>query len=114
MPKLVAVYASTHGQKVWRRPANYLFAAKEAVAPIVLAEIGHVGSWMPIAFIQQAGRYVPSAMMCPMPEHNLFIGPEGQWLAVTCPPRCGAIRSGCFGPKVQSKWLCVLTKTVGS
>jgi SapC len=80
MPKLVAVSRDTHAQKVWQRPANYLFAAKEPLAPIVLAEVVHVGSWMPIAFIQQAGRYVPTAMMCPMPGHNLFVGPDGQWL----------------------------------
>jgi len=47
---------------------------------IVLAEAVHVGSWMPIAFMQQAGRYVPMAMMCPMPGHNLFVAPDGQWL----------------------------------
>ena len=46
----------------------------------MLAEVGQVGSWMPIAFIEQAGRFVPMAMMCPMPEHNLFVGPDGQWL----------------------------------
>jgi SapC len=80
MPKLVAVSRDTHAQKVWQRPANYLFAAKEPLVPIVLAEVMHVGSWMPITFIQRAGRYVPTAMMCPMPEHNLFIGPDGQWL----------------------------------
>jgi SapC len=80
MTKLVAVSMSTHGQKVWRRPASYQFAAKEPLVPIVLAEIVHVGSWMPITFIEQAGRYIPMAMMSPMPGHNLFVGPDGQWL----------------------------------
>ena len=65
--KLVAVSKNTHGQKVWRRPANYQFAAKDAVTPIVLAEVVHVGAWMPIVFMEQAGRYVPMAMMSPMP-----------------------------------------------
>ena len=39
-----------------------------------------MGSWMPIVFVQQAGRYVAMALMSPMPGNNLFIGPDGQWL----------------------------------
>ena len=89
MTKLVAVSREIHGQKVWRRPASYQFAAKEPLASIVLAELVHVGSWMPIVFIEQAGRYVPMAMMSPMPEHNLFVGPDGQWLGGYV-PACAA------------------------
>ena len=80
MAKFVAVNREAHAQKVWRRFANYQFAAKEALAPIVLAEVVHVGSWMPLVFIEQAGRYVLMAMMSPMPGHNLFVGPDGEWL----------------------------------
>ena len=80
MAKLVAVSRDAHAQKVWQRPTNYQFAAKEPLAWIVLAEVVHVGSWMPITFIQQGDRYAPMAMMCPMPGHNLFVGPDGQWL----------------------------------
>ena len=80
MAKFVAVSREAHAQKVWRRLANYQFAAKEALAPIVLAEVVHVGSWMPLVFIEQAGCYVPMAMMSPMPGQNLFVGPDGEWL----------------------------------
>ena len=47
---------------------------------IVLGEVVHVGSWMPIVFIEEAGRYGLMAMMSPMPGHNLFVGPDGEWL----------------------------------
>ena len=90
MTKLVAVSSESHARKVWQPPASYQFAAKEAVAPIVLAEAAHVGSWMPIVFVQQAGRYVPMAMMSPMPGQNLFIAPNGQWLGAYVP---SALRS---------------------
>ena len=80
MTKLVAVSRETHAQKVWQRPTGYQFAAKEPLAQIVLAEAVHVGSWMPIVFVRHAGRYVVMAMMCPMSGHNLFVGPDGQWL----------------------------------
>jgi SapC len=80
MARFVAVSREAHGQKVWRRFTNTQFAAREALTPIVLAEVVHVGSWMPIVFIEQAGRYMPMAMMSPMPGHNMFVGPDGEWL----------------------------------
>jgi hypothetical protein len=80
MTKLVAVNKSTHSQKVWRRPAGYQFVAKEPLVPIVLGEAVQVGSWMPIVFLQQKGRYAPMGMMSPVPKENLFVGPDGQWL----------------------------------
>lgn len=80
MTKFMEVSRSRHGQKAWCRPTGYKFAVKEPVTPIVLAEIVHVGSSMPIAFLEQAGQYVPIAMMSPMPGHNLFVGPDGKWL----------------------------------
>jgi len=78
--KLAAVSKERHAGKVWRRVTTYHFAAKEAVTPIVLAEAFYVAAWMPIAFMEQSGRYVPMAMMSPVPGHNLFVGPDGQWL----------------------------------
>jgi hypothetical protein len=36
-------------------------------------------------FIEQAGRYVLMAMMSPMPGHNLFVGPDGEWLGGYAP-----------------------------
>jgi hypothetical protein len=80
MARFVAVSREAHAEKVWRRFANTQFAARDALAPIVLAEVVHVGSWMPIVFIEEAGRYGLTAMMSPMPGHNLFVGPDGEWL----------------------------------
>ena len=85
MAKFVAVSREGHAQKVWRRFPNYQFAAKEPLASIVLAEVVHVGSWMPLVFIEEAGRYVLMAMMSPMPGHNLFVGPDGEWLGGYAP-----------------------------
>jgi hypothetical protein len=80
MTKLVAVSKSTHSQKVWRRPAGYQFVANESLVPIVLGEVKQVGSWMPIVFVEQNGRYAPMGMMCPVAKQNLFVAPDGQWL----------------------------------
>jgi hypothetical protein len=80
MTRLVPVSRETHDQKVWRPLASYQFGAKEALAPIVLAEVVVVGAWMPIVFMEQVDRYVPMALMSPQPGQNLFIGPDGHWL----------------------------------
>jgi hypothetical protein len=42
MVKFVAVSREAHAQTVWRRFANYQFAAKDALTSIVLAEVVHV------------------------------------------------------------------------
>ena len=80
MTKLVAVTKTTHSQKVWRRPAGYQFVANEPLTLIVLGETVNAGSWMPIVFVEQQGRYAPMGMMSPVPKQNLFVGPDGQWL----------------------------------
>ena len=40
---------------------------------------------MPIAFVEQSGRYVPVAVLSPLQGHNLFVGPGGQWLGSYVP-----------------------------
>ena len=50
---------------------------------------------MPIAFIEQSGRYLPVAIMSPQQGRNLFIGPNGQWLGIYVP---AALRSYPFSP----------------
>ena len=76
----VAISAAQHGSKAWRRPADFAFVASDAVTPLVGIEFAKAAVTMPIAFIQQAGQYVPVAIMSPVPGRNLFVGPAGQWL----------------------------------
>lgn len=78
--KLVPVSQATYANKVWRRAANFSFAAKESIVPILAAECGSVAPWMPIVFMDQGGVILPAAMMSPIAGRNLFIGSQGQWL----------------------------------
>jgi hypothetical protein len=80
MTKLVAINKTTHSQKVWLRPEGYQFIAQEPMTPIVIGEAVYVGSWMPIAFAKQNGRYTPMGMMSPVKKQNQFVGPDGRWL----------------------------------
>jgi hypothetical protein len=80
MVKLVAVDSEKHAGKGWRPRTGYAFAATQAVIPLVGAEFAQAARAMPIAFIEQAGRYIAVAVMSLSLGRNLFIGPSGQWL----------------------------------
>jgi hypothetical protein len=80
MPNFVAVSRGQHAGKAWRRANSYAFAAREAIAPLAGAEFGKAAVAMPIAFIAQAGGYLPVALMSPLAGRNFFTGPTGQWL----------------------------------
>jgi hypothetical protein len=53
--------------------------------PIGASEFPHVASAMPIAFMDQSGRYMPVAVMSTNAGRNLFVGPQGEWLGSYIP-----------------------------
>jgi len=74
-----------HAGKSWRRTRNYFFAAGTAVVPIVALELSEAVLSLPIGFMQDGPQYRPVAVLAPKPGHNLFVGPEGQWLGSYVP-----------------------------
>lgn len=80
MTRFVAISRERHGEKKWRRPHGYGFAASEAVAPVVGMELGSAGLSLPLAFIEEAGRYSLVAVLSLAPGRNMFVAPDGQWL----------------------------------
>jgi hypothetical protein len=80
MVGIVAIDRKRHAGKGWLQPAGYSFAATQALFPLVGREFSMAAAVMPIAFIEQAGRYLPAAVLSPVQGRNLFIGPQGQWL----------------------------------
>lgn len=85
MTNFVPISPAQHAGKAWHRPNSYSFASTEAVLPLIGGEFGKVAVAMPIAFVEQGGRYVPVAVMSPVAGSNLFIGPGGQWLGTYVP-----------------------------
>lgn len=80
MVQFVAVSQERHGSKKWQRHVNYRFAATEALAPIVGAELSKAPLSMPLAFSEQAGRYTLVGVLSLTPGRNMFVGPDGRWL----------------------------------
>ena len=85
MPKFAAVSRERHAQKKWRRYESYAFAAADALAPIVGAELARAALSMPCAFLEQSGRYTLVAVLSPIPGRNMFVGPGGRWLGSYVP-----------------------------
>ena len=86
MSKFYVINPERHVGKSWRWLGNYTYASKEAVAPIVGGELAKAALAMPIAFIEQsAGRYSLVAVTSLIPDANMFVGPQGQWLGTYIP-----------------------------
>ncbi|MBU1307498.1 MAG: SapC family protein [Alphaproteobacteria bacterium] len=80
MPPHVPVSKQRYGNRHWQRFSSYAFAATDALAPLVLAELPKATMALPIAFIVQNGRFVPAALMGLQPGENLMVSITGQWL----------------------------------
>src|SRR5512143_1215755 len=85
MVNIVAISHERHGGKSWRSPGSYAFAATQALIPLVGLDFSSAAVAMPIAFVEQAGRYLPVAVASPIQGRNLFIAPSGQWLGLYVP-----------------------------
>jgi hypothetical protein len=85
MPQYVVISREHYGAKKLRPHANFAFLAREALVPIVNAELHAVALSMPIGFVEQKGRYTLVAVMSFIPGRNLFVGPDNQWLGKYIP-----------------------------
>jgi hypothetical protein len=108
MTRFVAISRERHGEKKWRRPQGFAFAASQAVAPVVGMELGAAGLSLPLAFIEEAGRYALVAVLSLAPGRNMFVAPNGQWLGGHIPAllRAHPFRLGARGDSGE-KILCI-------
>jgi hypothetical protein len=80
MPRFVAVSSQRHAQKKWLGHTGYAFAAAEAAAPVVAAELANAALSMPCAFLRQEGRYTLVAVLSTIEARNMFVDRDGRWL----------------------------------
>ncbi len=85
MPRFAAVSRERHGQKKWLRVQGYAFAATDAMATIVGAELAQAALSMPCAFLEQSGRYMLVAVLSPVPGRNMFVDRGGRWIGPYVP-----------------------------
>ena len=83
--QLVAVTREAHAKQCWKHPPNHLFAATQALLPLVVAELPAATVSFPIGFVAQGERFVPMAVLGFKPGQNLFVTPDGRWMAPYVP-----------------------------
>lgn len=74
-----------HAYKKWLRPTDYKFAATMHVAPVGATEMTHAARAFPLAFVEQDGKFTLAALFSLQPGRNLFVAPDGRWVASYVP-----------------------------
>lgn len=85
MPNFVALSRNLHAGKRWLRHSSYRFAAQDAVIPLVAQELPKAIMSLPVGFVATGGGFVPVAVQGLAPGQNLFVAPDGRWLAAYTP-----------------------------
>jgi len=85
MPKYAVVSKQAHANRRWQRAANFRFAASDAVIPLVIQEFPGAAKELPLGFVKSGEAFVPVALQGLEVGQNLFVGPDGRWLASHTP-----------------------------
>jgi hypothetical protein len=84
-PQFTAITRESHAGKKWQRSSGYGFASTHALVPIVGAELPRAALALPLAFLQEGGRFVLVAVLSLTPGRNMLVGPDGRWLGAYIP-----------------------------
>ena len=87
MSTITAISPSVHSRKSWRPTQSLGFIAREALIVIGYTELSRTLTHLPIAFIRQGDAINVAAVVGLLPEQNLMIGSDGQWLGGYVPFR---------------------------
>ena len=87
MTRWIPLDPATHQEACWFKHRDYSFAARDHLAPVVMAEITQVLPWYPLAFAsnEQGSRFHLVALLSLMPGRNLYLTPQGKWQAPYVP-----------------------------
>jgi len=77
---ITPISQSAFGSKRFKRYDSYAFAAKDAIAPLVLKELVRACMVMPIGFAKVQEAFVPVVVLGLGNEKNLFVAPDGRWV----------------------------------
>lgn len=81
MPSYQPVTPARHGARRLRPAAGYQFAATQTYARLLAHEMAVVLTNQPMAFVRSGNEFVPVAVQSLHAGRNLYVGPDGRWLA---------------------------------
>jgi len=85
MSQLTAITRAQYADKRWKRYTSYSFAAKDAVAPLVVQEMPTACMHMPIGFVDTGKGFQLVAVLGLQKDMNLWVTPEGRWVGPYVP-----------------------------
>ncbi|WP_041447581.1 SapC family protein [Thiocystis violascens] len=81
MTQLTAITSTAFADRNWQRYANYAFASRMNLIPALATELAKLVPALPMGFIPRAERFQLAALTSLQPDSNLFVAPDGRWLA---------------------------------
>lgn len=80
MSDWILLKQTQHAKAGWRPYRGYTFAAKDAVAPLVVAELAQAALHYPLGFVLQPNKqFQLVAVQGTTPGENLFVNDDGHW-----------------------------------
>jgi hypothetical protein len=79
--ELIPISQERFAGRAWRRPESYAFAATSNLLPVVASELPQLVPQYPLCFARIGESLQLMAMTAVHPGTNLFVTPDGQWLA---------------------------------
>ena len=98
MPNFVPVSREHHERKRLLRPLSYAFATPAILFDILLSELTRAAVEFPLVFLLRDDRPQLYAMMALYSDRNLFVTPEGRWIAHYMPATLRAYPFGIAKP----------------
>lgn len=81
MPRYAALSKGIHANCTWRAPTNYAFARTSALVPLSVAELPQAVMAFPVGLFRGHDGVFPAAILSLENGSNLYVTPEGRWLA---------------------------------
>jgi hypothetical protein len=80
MPNLQPITRERHANQRFKRNPHYAFAASDAFVALVVQELPQAVVHVPVAFLANAGSFIPAALQSLKPGKNLCVANNGQWV----------------------------------
>ena len=85
MNQFTAISFQHFANKAWLRPADYTFAAKSNVIPVVAADLSNLAPSLPMAFMRAGATFQLMIITSLQPGTNLLVTQKGDWLGQYIP-----------------------------
>ena len=86
MPLAIQVLSQSRHQHLrWHRFTSYAFTADRNLVAVAKAEIAQAALALPLTFVVQQGQWSLCALLGLTPGQNLYIAPQGNWIAAYVP-----------------------------